>query len=144
MILLLVIVAVLLLGLAAAAVVLRSGVSGVPDPVTTESFVPLPRGVVQPEQVTELRFDQAIRGYRMSQVDDVLDQLTEELRDRDAEVARLRAELAAVPVDFTGGRHLPDPDEVTAAEPTGTDESSTAESSTAEGVATGESGRGDL
>jgi len=101
-ILVLVIVGVLVLGLAAAALVLRSGVPGVPDPVTTESFEPLPRGVVEPQQVTELQFDQAIRGYRMSQVDDVLDQLTEELRDRDAEVARLRAELAAVPADFTG------------------------------------------
>ncbi|MCK0111062.1 DivIVA domain-containing protein [Ornithinimicrobium sp. F0845] len=102
MILILVIAGVLALGLAAAAIVLRSGVPGVADPVTTEAFEPLPRGIVRPAQVTELRFDQAIRGYRMAQVDEVLDQLTEELRDRDAEVARLRAELAATPVDFTG------------------------------------------
>lgn len=102
MILLLSVIAgVLVLGLVAAAVVLRSGVPGVPDPVTTESFEPLPRAVVVPEQIDDLRFDQAIRGYRMSQVDQVLDQLTEELRDRDAEVARLREALAAVPVDFT-------------------------------------------
>lgn len=144
MILFLVIVAVLLLGLAAAAVVLRSGVPGVPDPVTTESFEPLPRGIVAPDQVTDLRFDQAVRGYRMSQVDDVLDQLTEELRDRDAEVARLRAELAAVPVDFTGRTHASDPDELTAPEPGNVDESSIDESSADEGVVPGESGRGDF
>lgn len=103
MILVLVIVAVLLLGLGGAALVLRTGVPGVPDPVTTESFEAPRRGQVEPGQLSELRFDQAIRGYRMSQVDAVLDQLGEELRDRDAEIARLRADLAEAPVDFTGG-----------------------------------------
>lgn len=103
MILVLVIAAVLLLGLGGAALVLRAGVPGVPDPVTTESFEPPRRGEVEPASLSELRFDQAIRGYRMSQVDAVLDQLGEELRDRDEEIARLRAELAEVPVDFTGG-----------------------------------------
>lgn len=103
MILILVIVAVLALGLGAAAVVLRTGVPGVPDPVTTESFDIPRRGELEPTQVSALRFDQAIRGYRMSQVDAVLDQLGEELADRDEEIARLRAELAEVPVDFTPG-----------------------------------------
>lgn len=102
LVLVLLMAAVLALGLAVSALVLRTGAPGVPDPVTTESFEPLPRGMVAPEQLTELQFDQALRGYRMSQVDQVLDQLAEELRDRDAEVARLRAELAAVPVDYTG------------------------------------------
>lgn len=133
MILALVILAVLALGLAAAALVLRSGVPGVPDPVTTESFEPLPRGIVRPEQVAELRFDQAIRGYRMSQVDGVLDQLTEQLRDRDAEVARLRAELAAVPADFTGRGRAEEP------------EALSQDSGTAEQAPTdGEAARGDL
>lgn len=92
MILLAVIAGVLALGLLAAAVVLCTGVPGVPDPVTSESYEPLPRGGVPPHAVLEVRFDQAIRGYRMSQVDDVLDRLADELRDRDAEIARLRAE----------------------------------------------------
>jgi DivIVA domain-containing protein len=102
MTLVLVILGVVALGLAAAALVMRTGVPGVPDPVTSESFQPLPRGGVSPEALIEVRFDQALRGYRMSQVDAVLDQLAEELRDRDAEIARLRADLADVPVDFTG------------------------------------------
>ncbi|WP_256840989.1 DivIVA domain-containing protein [Ornithinimicrobium cryptoxanthini] len=102
MILVLVILAVLAVGLCAAALVLRTGVPGVADPVTSESFEPLDRGGVRPDTLIELRFDQAVRGYRMSQVDSVLDQLAEELRDRDHEIASLRAELADVPVDFTG------------------------------------------
>lgn len=103
MILGLAIVAVLALGVGLALLVLRSDVPGVPDPVTSESFEPLPRGGVDADALTDLRFDQAIRGYRMAQVDSVLDQVADELRERDAEIARLRAELADVPVDFTGG-----------------------------------------
>ena len=109
MILILVIVGVLALGILAAAVVLRTGVPGVPDPVTSESFEPLPRGGVRPETLIELRFDQAVRGYRMSQVDQVLDRLAEELQDRDAEIARLRAQ-AEVPVDFTQESQMPERD----------------------------------
>jgi DivIVA domain-containing protein len=41
-----------------------------------------------------VRFSPALRGYRMDEVDDVLDRVTEELRVRDAEIARLREELA--------------------------------------------------
>ncbi len=110
MILILVIVAVLGLGVLAALLVLRTGVPGVPDPVTTESFEPLPRAGITTADVSQLRFDQAIRGYRMSQVDEVLDRLTEELRDRDAEIDRLRRELAEVPVDFTGRSNTPERD----------------------------------
>nr|WP_306270981.1 DivIVA domain-containing protein [Ornithinimicrobium sp. HY1793] len=106
----LVIVGVVALGAVAAALVLRSGVPGVPDPVTTESFEPLPRGGVSAEQVTDVQFDQAVRGYRMSQVDTVLDRLADELRERDAEIDRLRGELAEMPVDFTGGSPMPERD----------------------------------
>nr|WP_306237804.1 DivIVA domain-containing protein [Ornithinimicrobium sp. HY1745] len=106
----LVIVGVVALGAVAAALVLRSGVPGVPDPVTTESFEPLPRGGVSAEQVTDVQFDQAVRGYRMSQVDTVLDRLADELRERDAEIDRLRGELAETPVDFTGGSPMPERD----------------------------------
>ena len=110
MILILVILGVLALGATAAVVVLRSGVPGVPDPVTTESFEPPPRGGIDAEQLTDLRFDQAVRGYRMSQVDTVLDRLADELRERDAEIDRLRAELAEVPVDFSGRSPTPERD----------------------------------
>lgn len=110
MILILVIAGVLVLGAVAAAVVLRSGVPGVPDAVTTESFEPPPRGGLAADQLTDLRFDQAVRGYRMSQVDTVLDRLADELRERDAEIDRLRSELAEAPVDFTGRSPMPERD----------------------------------
>lgn len=107
MILLLIILGVLALGLVAAALVQRTGVPGVPDPVTSQSFEGLPRAGVDADALIEVQFDQAVRGYRMSQVDDVLDRLAEELRDRDSEIAALRTELAAVPVDFTGHQGMP-------------------------------------
>ena len=43
----------------------------------------LPTGPVQPEDVAALRFSVAPRGYRMAEVDDVLDRLAAELADRD-------------------------------------------------------------
>ena len=42
------------------------------------------------EDVGGLRFALAFRGYRMDQVDDVLDRLSVELSERDAEIARLK------------------------------------------------------
>lgn len=102
MIPLLVVLLVLALGAAVALLVLRTGVPGVPEPVTTEAHDPLPRAGVRPADVTGLRFDQVLRGYRMAQVDEALERVAEELRDRDAEIARLRGELAERPVDYTG------------------------------------------
>src|SRR5690606_12663405 len=93
-ILVLIILAVLVGGRAAAAPVMRTGGPGGPAPVTAQPFEPLRRGGVEPEGRIELRSAQVLRGYRRSQVDDVLDQLSEELRARDAEIAQLRAELS--------------------------------------------------
>lgn len=42
------------------------------------------------EDVERLRFPLAFRGYRMAEVDDVLDRLAEEIRVRDAELDRIR------------------------------------------------------
>jgi DivIVA domain-containing protein len=44
--------------------------------------------------VAEVRLPVALRGYRFAETDLLLDRLGEELRGRDAEIARLRAELA--------------------------------------------------
>jgi DivIVA domain-containing protein len=88
----LVVLAVLLVGLGAAVLVGKVPSPGVLPAVTTESFSPLPRGGVDPEEVGDLRFDQALRGYRMSQVDSVIERLVDELRARDAEIARLRGQ----------------------------------------------------
>jgi DivIVA domain-containing protein len=61
----------------------------------------LPAGELDGEDVRELRFQQALRGYRMDEVDWVLDRLADELDragvERDgllARVAELEAELA--------------------------------------------------
>lgn len=89
------VVAVLLLGALAAWAVSRTDVPGVPVPVTTQSAQALPPGPVRPETVHELRFDQAVRGYRMAQVDAALERLADELAARETEITRLRAEHPA-------------------------------------------------
>lgn len=96
-----VVLAVLLLGAALAWAVSRADVPGVPAPVSTQSAQPLPQGPLGPDDVHTVRFDQAVRGYRMGQVDEALARLADELAVRDAEIARLRGEAA--PALPTGG-----------------------------------------
>jgi DivIVA domain-containing protein len=45
------------------------------------------------DDVRDLRLSVAVRGYRMSEVDWLVDQLAEALDERDAEIASLRARL---------------------------------------------------
>ena len=60
----------------------------------------LPEGPLEPEDVTALRFGLAPRGYRMSEVDAVLDRLAAELADRDRRIALLEAAVeGATPTD---------------------------------------------
>lgn len=92
MIVVLIVLLVLLTGLAVAAVLGRFGGGFMDEAVTTTPFEALPDGPLDSSDVAELRFDQTVRGYRMGQVDDVLDRLRAELDERDAEIARLRAE----------------------------------------------------
>lgn len=47
------------------------------------------------EEVREAQFDLAFRGYRMADVDAVLDRLADEVAVRDAEIARLYGQEAA-------------------------------------------------
>lgn len=51
----------------------------------------LPDGPLRAEDVAGVRFGLAPRGYRMSEVDAVLERLSGELAARDAELERLRA-----------------------------------------------------
>lgn len=92
-----VVAAVLALGAAAAWAVARTGAAGVPDPVGTQCAEPLPAGPLRAADVSDVRFDQAVRGYRMGQVDRALDRLAGELADRDAEITRLRLLLEERP-----------------------------------------------
>lgn len=64
----------------------------------------LPPAPLAPEDLSSVRFDLALRGYRMSQVDEVLDRLAAELRARDERIAALEAVpgrlASARPVSF--------------------------------------------
>ncbi len=86
---------VVALGAVLAWAVARREVPGVGPAVDTQSARGLPAGPVPPEAVGAVRFDQALRGYRMEQVDQVMDRLAGELRERDIEIARLREGSAA-------------------------------------------------
>ncbi|MGZ4600759.1 MAG: DivIVA domain-containing protein [Oryzihumus sp.] len=87
-------VVVLLIGLTAAVVTGRIG-GVMADPVSTSPFEGLVPGRLAAQDVTGLRFDLGLRGYRMDQVDAVLDRLADELAARDEELAALRASRAA-------------------------------------------------
>ncbi|GAB3586607.1 DivIVA domain-containing protein [Calidifontibacter terrae] len=89
MIAVLIVLLVVVAGVAVAAVMGRFS-GHLDDAVHTTPFEPLPAGPVTADDVAALRFDQTVRGYRMGQVDDVLDRLRAELLERDAEIARLR------------------------------------------------------
>lgn len=92
MIVLLLALVVVVVGVLVAAVMGRLPVTGMDRPTGSSPFEPLPAGRVVGEDVDELRFDQTLRGYRPEQVERTLDRLRDELRDRDAEIARLRGE----------------------------------------------------
>ena len=51
----------------------------------------LPAGPLRPEDLDAVRFSTAVRGYRMDQVDVVLDRLRSELAARDETIAELRS-----------------------------------------------------
>ena len=61
----------------------------------------LPDGALQPADVEQVRFSLAPRGYRMSEVDAVLDRLAAELAERDRRLAQLGADPA--PADLPSG-----------------------------------------
>lgn len=68
--------------------------NGFDEPPANLPPVLLPERAV-PEDVTRLRFSLGLRGYRMDQVDQVLDELRDQLAARDAELAELRGRLDA-------------------------------------------------
>ncbi|MDQ1727522.1 MAG: hypothetical protein QOK14_1567, partial [Frankiaceae bacterium] len=57
----------------------------------------LPADRVGAPDVEAVRFSMALRGYRMDEVDEVLDRLSTEISVRDAEISRLRAGAAGGP-----------------------------------------------
>jgi DivIVA domain-containing protein len=69
------------------------------DPVSPDAApYDLPQDAeVTPEDITRVRFDVVLRGYRMDQVDAVLERLSYDLGIRDEEIRALRDELRGVP-----------------------------------------------
>ena len=53
------------------------------DPHPDDAGVELPATALQPEDVAEVRFDMALRGYRMAEVDALLARLAGELAARE-------------------------------------------------------------
>lgn len=67
------------------------------DPVPDDRGAALPPTDVQPEDVAELRFDMAVRGYRMAQVDAALARLADELARRDQRIGELEQAVVEQP-----------------------------------------------
>lgn len=66
----------------------RSIGAGLDDPVPNLPPVVLP-AQAKPSDVDSLRFGLGLRGYRMDQVDQVLDDLRDQLQAKDREIERL-------------------------------------------------------
>ncbi len=59
------------------------------------------------DDLRALKLSVALRGYRMDEVDWLLDRLSEQVDSRDREIARLRSVLHVEPVAGDGGPELP-------------------------------------
>ncbi len=88
-----VVVAVIVVFAVAAVAVGRGGGLGPPE---TDLVLPsLPEGPVSADDVDQVQFAVGFRGYRMDQVDDVLNRLAHEIADRDSRITELESRLAA-------------------------------------------------
>ncbi|WP_018156738.1 DivIVA domain-containing protein [Demetria terragena] len=83
---------VVVVGLAVAVAIGRIPATPMDDPTATTPYEGLPAGPISDDALESLRFDQTMRGYRMTQVDHVIDRLRDELAERDREIARLRGQ----------------------------------------------------
>jgi DivIVA domain-containing protein len=90
------ILVVIVLVVGAAALVALGGGGSLPEPDHDRLAADLPlERQLDRADVDGLRFPMALRGYRMDEVDDVLDRLGAELAQRDQRIAELEAALAA-------------------------------------------------
>src|SRR5215218_8193933 len=65
----------------------------------------VPDGELVAEDLQAVRFSLGFRGYRMDEVDEVLDRASAELARRDAEIDRLRSLLGHQPLTAAGATH---------------------------------------
>jgi DivIVA domain-containing protein len=84
---------------------------GMGGPGSSLSHERLPEGELHDEDLDELVFDVSFRGYRMSQVDGVVDRLRRELREKDEHIAYLQGSAAG------GEPAVAGPDDAIEAEP---------------------------
>ena len=66
---------------------------GMGAPTSSLRHEPLPETPLTGDDLAGLQFDVTIRGYRMSEVDGVVDRLRRELRERDEQIAVLRGDV---------------------------------------------------
>lgn len=90
----LLLVALLVLALGVVVAVAVGRVGGGLAPAADTLPPPLPEPVSDGADLDRARFRLALRGYRMDQVDVVLDQARDLLAAKDEEIARLRAQAA--------------------------------------------------
>ncbi|MGI5339863.1 hypothetical protein ACQEVS_21955 [Streptomyces sp. CA-181903] len=79
----------------------RDGVLPEAEPDRTAWSLPPDRPLARAD-VDGLRLPVAVRGYRMTDTDDVLDRLAAELAERDARIAELEAALAGARAEARG------------------------------------------
>lgn len=72
---------------------------GLEAPTTSLPRRPLPADDLVPPDVDAVRFSLGLRGYRMDEVDAVLDRLRDELAERDRRIAELTAAAGDAPGD---------------------------------------------
>jgi DivIVA domain-containing protein len=90
------------IGLVAAVAAGRIG-GGLDEPASSLPGRGLPPGPFTLQDVDRVRFSPALRGYRMDEVDDVVDRLVDELRRLEDEVAALRDRTGPDHPRATGG-----------------------------------------
>src|ERR671912_1694306 len=78
---------------------------GLEEPVSSLPPVLLPEEA-KPEDIDRVRFALGLRGYRMDQVDQVLDDLRDQLAAKNAEIERLREQLGSCAGQLTATEHL--------------------------------------
>ena len=98
---------------AVVAMILGLAGGGLGRPTSSLSHEPLPEEPIADGDFDDLVFDVAARGYRMGQVDGVIDRLRRELREKDEQIAVLRGGTAegAEPVESVESVESVEPDE---------------------------------
>lgn len=66
-------------------------------------------GPVRADDLERVRFPMALRGYRMAEVDDLLDRVAAELRDRDDRIRLLEQGPSDEPAGSAGGSRRGEP-----------------------------------